>query len=622
LLKNKEIVKSFSKQNSFLLLFSLLFVSLFLAYFVYSSPSPTIIGEDISTNNLLVSGNSTTTNLFVQNLAKVKELIVSGTTTFNGVSYLWPSTAGSNGQVLTTDGSGHLSWSDVSAGISGSGSSNFLAKWIDSDSLSTSTLYESNGKIGIGLTTPEYTLDVSGSIRASKSLTAGINVESLTGNKTLTPGEDAMYQYLDPNGVNRTIYLATSTAKAGDRFVIRNNGAYNSSYYLFIKQGETELDKIYAGAIKEFIFDGTNWISASNGSGENDNKKYNVAIGAFSSAFDYGVAVGYSASGDFSGVGVGYNAVAGSLSVGVGYNAAASLRGVAVGADALAEDFGTAVGYNADGHGSGVAVGYSADGESGGAAVGASADARGGGVAVGRQAKGMGYGTALGFKAGYKLDTTVDRYNILIGAYSGYRLTYGTSNIIIGYRAGYDETYSPTTGSNNILIGTKAWTPTTSTSDFLNIGGLIFGTGLSREPNSLATGNVGIGVTNPNYKLQVAGDIAPSSDNAYDLGKSTLRWAHLYAASTTVGDLIFNNNFRIVETQPEEEIQGIVIKNQKNETIATFKENGELKLEGGISLGNENSPTGITLYDKITKKPYCLEIANGEIVIREGECQR
>jgi len=555
-------MKNFSKQNLLLILFSLLFISLFLAYFVYSSPSPTIIGEDISTNNLLVS----------------QDLSVEGNATIGG-------------NATTT---GNL---NILGNLNLSGIATFLKN------LSVS------GTSTLSTTTISGNLDVSGSVRASKALSAGINVESLTGNKTLTPGEDAMYQYLNPNGANRIIYLATSTAKAGDRFVIRNNGAYNSSYYLSIKQGGTELDRIYAGAIKEFIFDGTNWISASNGSGENDDKKYNVAIGTYSIGYYYGAAVGYEAQGYKYGAAVGFGAD--------GYTS-----GAAVGYNAEGYNYGAAVGYYADGVDHGAAVGRGAKGCTSGAAVGDGAEGFNYGAAVGAYAQGMRYGAALGYFAGSNIDTSADRYNIVIGAFSGYRLTYGTSNIIIGYKAGEDSTYSPTTGSNNILIGTKAWTPTTSTSDFLNIGGLIFGTGLSREPNTLASGNVGIGVSDPAYKLQIAGDIVPSSDNAYDLGKSTLRWANLYAASTTVGDLIFNNNFRIVETQPEEEIQGIVIKNQKNETIATFKENGELKLEGGIFLGNENYPAGITLYDKITKKPYCLEIVDGEIVIREGKCQR
>jgi hypothetical protein len=38
------------------------------------------------------------------------------------------------------------------------------------------------------------------------------------------------------------------------------------------------------------------------------------------------------------------------------------------------------------------------------------------------------------------------------------------------------------------------------------------------------SGNVGIGTTNPQDKLQVAGKILPDSDNVRDLGASNLRW--------------------------------------------------------------------------------------------------
>ncbi|MCD6233291.1 hypothetical protein J7J81_02860, partial [bacterium] len=155
----------------------------------------------------------------------------------------------------------------------------------------------SAGNVGIRTTTPAYTLDVAGTIRATKSLTAGINIETLSADKTLTPGTDAMYQYLDPNGTTRTITLDTSNASAGDRFIIRHNGAYNDTRYLEVKQGAATLDYIYAGAIKEFIFDGTNWISAENGVGENDNKKNNVAIGYYAIGYDFGTAVGRSAYG-------------------------------------------------------------------------------------------------------------------------------------------------------------------------------------------------------------------------------------------------------------------------------------------------------------------------------------
>jgi hypothetical protein len=49
-----------------------------------------------------------------------------------------------------------------------------------------------------------------------------------------------------------------------------------------------------------------------------------------------------------------------------------------------------------------------------------------------------------------------------------------------------------------------------------------------------ATGNVGIGVTVPTTKLQVAGVISPSADNMYDLGTSGLRFKDIYAVNATI----------------------------------------------------------------------------------------
>lgn len=50
----------------------------------------------------------------------------------------------------------------------------------------------------------------------------------------------------------------------------------------------------------------------------------------------------------------------------------------------------------------------------------------------------------------------------------------------------------------------------------------------------LSTGNVGIGDINPADKLTVNGIVAPSADNLYTLGKSTLRWSAVYAANGTI----------------------------------------------------------------------------------------
>ena len=172
-----------------------------------------------------------------------------------------------------------------------------------------------------------------------------------------------------------------------------------------------------------------------------------------------------------------------------------------------------------------------------------------------------------------------------------------------------------------------------------------------------SSGNVGIGksASNVEYKLDVAGscrfgsatstpinftgyissDFIPSTDNTFSLGTSTYRWANLYAASTTVGDLIFNNNFRIVETKPNEKIQALIVRNQKNEEVMRVNERGEISSQSinvyNLSthnfhaqnpiFGTPTRPTGITIYDSITGQPYCIKIANGEWLKQKGECK-
>ena len=302
------------------------------------------------------------------------------------------------------------------------------------------------GNVGIGTTSPAYSLDVNGNLRAQISIAAGLNIETLTGNKTLTPGVEKMYQYLNPGTANRDIAMATATANAGDRFVIRNNATGNSNYALVIKQSSTTLDQVYAGAVKEFIFDGTNWVSAANGSGENDNKKYNLSIGLNARGTNFGVALGGDASADTNGVAVGNTAA--------GYT------------------YGAALGYGAKGYSYGSALGYNAIGSNYG-------------VALGHEAKGLKSGVAIGYRAGYGIDAA--------------SIPFPQGNILIGYQAG--DTIS--TGTKNLLIGYDVDVPTSTTSDYMSLGNLIFATGGFGTGTTVGTGNVGIGTTSPLSKLEL-----------------------------------------------------------------------------------------------------------------------
>jgi len=197
-----------------------------------------------------------------------------------------------------------------------------------------------------------------------------INVETLTGDKTLVPGVDPIYQYLDEGGADRIITLDSATATIGDRFIIKHDGTGLDAHVLTIKENGTTIDKIWARVYKEFIFDGTSWIGANTGT---------------VSDVTCGIVIGKNARGENAGVAIAHYADA--------HN-----EGVAVGTSGLGYDNGVAVGFQAQGHTNGVACGYQALGHTYS-------------VAVGYQADGLNYGTAVGYKA----DTGDQYYAIALG---------------------------------------------------------------------------------------------------------------------------------------------------------------------------------------------------------------
>jgi len=115
-----------------------------------------------------------------------------------------------------------------------------------------------------------------------------------------------------------------------------------------VKQGVVEIEAIRSGAIKTYIFDGTNWVAGAVGTGENGNIKNNIVIGDDARAENWGTAIGGSTRADIRGVAVGKSAS--------GYN-----YGVAVGETAQGYTYGVAIGNYADGVNYGVALGYNAD---------------------------------------------------------------------------------------------------------------------------------------------------------------------------------------------------------------------------------------------------------------------
>src|SRR5690606_29987466 len=97
------------------------------------------------------------------------------------VTFTMPANNGTNGQVLTTDGNGSLSWTTVSSGAGtvdtdGSGALNRVALWSNASTLTSSAnlFYDtSTNRLGVNNPSPSYTLDVGGDARLGTNGTSG-----------------------------------------------------------------------------------------------------------------------------------------------------------------------------------------------------------------------------------------------------------------------------------------------------------------------------------------------------------------------------------------------------------------------------------------------------------------
>lgn len=128
-----------------------------------------------------------------------------------------------------------------------------------------------------------------------------------------------------------------------------------------------------------------------------------------------------------------------------------------------------------------------------------------GGLAGGTRYNNQG-GALLGYRAGYMFQTGSD-FNTLIGYQSGYNITTGKNNIWIGAATSSNAIANLTTGSQNILVGNNISLPSASASGQLNIGNILFGTGITTTGTTVSGGNIGIGTTTPITTFSVVGTI-------------------------------------------------------------------------------------------------------------------
>lgn len=111
---------------------------------------------------------------------------------------------------------------------------------------------------------------------------------------------------------------------------------------------------------------------------------------------------------------------------------------------------------------------------------------------------------AIGYRAGINFGNA-SHYNTLIGYYAGYNTSTGQRNIYIGQWPTTSNA-NVTTGSKNIVIGNDIQVPSATADGQLNIGNLIYGTGVDGTGATPSSGNLGVGGV-PETKFHVRGTI-------------------------------------------------------------------------------------------------------------------
>jgi len=98
----------------------------------------------------------------------------AGAITFNS-EFTFPTTDGSAGQVLQTNGSGTVTWATVSGGVSGSGTDHYIPRWNGTTALQDSSIIAlDSGYVGIGTATPGARLDVNGTVYFRSTSVKGV----------------------------------------------------------------------------------------------------------------------------------------------------------------------------------------------------------------------------------------------------------------------------------------------------------------------------------------------------------------------------------------------------------------------------------------------------------------
>ncbi len=166
-----------------------------------------VAGGGSGSSNWTLSGsylypNSTTYDVGIGTTSPTQKLDVASNLRLRGYLYDYNNTSGTSGQVLTRGTSG-VEWQDASGGVSGSGTSNYVARWTGTSTLGTGVLYDNGTDVGIGTTSPLNDLHVQTTGSASS---ARIGYSSAYYDNRLYFG-DGSYVYIGELNLDDRLYL-------------------------------------------------------------------------------------------------------------------------------------------------------------------------------------------------------------------------------------------------------------------------------------------------------------------------------------------------------------------------------------------------------------------------------
>ena len=139
-------------------------------------------------------------------------LKVTGSLELEGILYDGNSSAGTNGQVLssTSTGTDWVTLSEIS-GVDGAGTANYLSKWLDANTITNSLVYDNGTNVGIGTTNPADKLEVED---------GNIRIETTTN----TDAKLILNPYSDALGTSYQWELVGKNSANSYNFQIRENG--------------------------------------------------------------------------------------------------------------------------------------------------------------------------------------------------------------------------------------------------------------------------------------------------------------------------------------------------------------------------------------------------------------